>query len=102
AYATNTGGTSYGSQQSFVTSALDAPVATAATDNTTGTSFTANWNAVTGATSYRLDVSTSPTFSTSNATDLFISEYVEGSSNNKYIEIYNGTGASANLADYKL
>lgn len=36
------------------------------------------------------------------ATDLFISEYVEGSSNNKYIEIYNGTGASVNLNDYRL
>ncbi len=36
------------------------------------------------------------------ATDLFISEYVEGSSNNKYIEIYNGTGASVDLSGYKL
>jgi predicted extracellular nuclease len=31
-------------------------------------------------------------------TDLFISEYIEGSSNNKCIEIYNGTGAAVNLA----
>lgn len=31
-------------------------------------------------------------------TDLFISEYIEGSSNNKAIEIYNGTGAAVNLA----
>ncbi len=38
----------------------------------------------------------------SQATDLFISEYIEGSSNNKYIEIYNGTGASVNLADYQI
>lgn len=38
----------------------------------------------------------------STASDLFISEYVEGSSNNKYIEIYNGTGAAVNLADYQL
>jgi len=30
-------------------------------------------------------------------TDLFISEYVEGSSNNKCIEIYNGTGAAVVL-----
>ncbi len=35
---------------------VDAPVATAATD-LTGISFTANWNAVSGATAYRLDVS---------------------------------------------
>ena len=35
-------------------------------------------------------------------TDLIISEYIEGSSTNKYIEIYNGTGASVNLADYEL
>jgi predicted extracellular nuclease len=31
-------------------------------------------------------------------TDLFISEYIEGSSNNKAIEIYNGTGSSVDLA----
>ncbi len=31
------------------------------------------------------------------ATDLFISEYIEGSSNNKAIEIYNGTGAPIDL-----
>jgi hypothetical protein len=36
------------------------------------------------------------------ASDLFISEYIEGSSYNKAIEIYNGTGASVNLADYSL
>jgi uncharacterized protein len=31
-------------------------------------------------------------------TELFLSEYIEGSSNNKALEIYNGTGASINLA----
>ena len=30
-------------------------------------------------------------------TDLFISEYVEGSSNNKALELYNGTGATVTL-----
>jgi len=34
--------------------------------------------------------------------DLFISEYAEGSSNNKYLEIYNGTGAEVSLAEYAL
>ncbi|TCK67660.1 putative secreted protein (Por secretion system target) [Winogradskyella wandonensis] len=36
------------------------------------------------------------------ASDLFISEYIEGSGNNKYLEIYNGTGASVDLSDYEL
>lgn len=36
------------------------------------------------------------------ATDLIISEYVEGSSNNKYIELYNGTSSPINLVDYQL
>lgn len=35
-------------------------------------------------------------------TELFISEYVEGSGNSKAIEIFNGTGTSVNLSDYKL
>ncbi|MCD2258859.1 HYR domain-containing protein [Psychroserpens luteolus] len=34
--------------------------------------------------------------------ELFISEYIEGSSSNKYIEIYNGTGADVDLSDYQL
>src|SRR3989338_373179 len=38
----------------------------------------------------------------SQATDLIISEYVEGSGSNKYIEIYNGSMGSINLADYQL
>jgi hypothetical protein len=36
------------------------------------------------------------------ATDLFISEYVEGTSYQKAIEIFNGTGAPVNLANYSL
>ena len=35
-------------------------------------------------------------------TDLFISEYIEGSGSNKAIEIYNGTGAPVVLSDYQL
>jgi hypothetical protein len=34
--------------------------------------------------------------------DLIISEYVEGSSNNKAIELYNGTGSSVDLSQYSL
>jgi len=38
------------------------------------------------------------------AADLFFSEYIEGSSNNKALEIYNGTGADVDLglAGYNL
>ena len=32
------------------------------------------------------------------ATDLIISEYIEGSSFNKAIELYNGTGATVDLS----
>lgn len=38
----------------------------------------------------------------SGATDLFISEYVEGSSYNKAIEIANFTGSAVNLSNYSL
>ncbi|MFA6941106.1 MAG: lamin tail domain-containing protein, partial [Clostridiaceae bacterium] len=36
------------------------------------------------------------------AADLFISEYIEGSSNNKAIEIYNGTDTEVDLSNYSL
>lgn len=36
------------------------------------------------------------------ATDLFISEYIEGSSYNKAIEIFNGTGKDVDLKNYKV
>lgn len=38
----------------------------------------------------------------SQATELFISEYIEGSSYNKAIEIFNGTGAPVDLSEYTL
>lgn len=37
-----------------------------------------------------------------DCSDLFFSEYVEGSSNNKALEIYNPTSNSINLADYRV
>lgn len=35
-----------------------------------------------------------------SASDLFFSEYAEGSSNNKYLEIYNGTNNTIDLSSY--
>ena len=37
-----------------------------------------------------------------SAENLFISEYAEGSSSNKYIEIFNGTGSDVDLANYEV
>jgi hypothetical protein len=39
-----------------------------------------------------------PTAASASPTDLFFSEYVEGTSNNKALEICNGTGATVDLA----
>ncbi|MBK7147282.1 MAG: lamin tail domain-containing protein [Bacteroidetes bacterium] len=73
------------------------------TTNVNFTDFFATWSAVPGATGYYMELSTSPTFTaTTLAPDLFISEYVEGSGSEKYIEVYNGTGSSVNLSDYEL
>ncbi|MFB9238882.1 lamin tail domain-containing protein [Plantactinospora siamensis] len=43
-------------------------------------------------------VALAPVAASAAPTDLFISEYVEGSSNNKAIELYNGTGSAVDLA----
>jgi len=42
------------------------------------------------------------TFVFAQITDLFFSEWGEGSSNNKYLEIYNGTGAAVDLSNYSI
>ena len=67
AYATNSSGTYYGSDQSMTTLCL-APSADPAT-NIGASGFTARWGSVTGAASYRLDVSESSSF------DRFVSGY---------------------------
>ncbi len=43
-----------------------------------------------------------PALLVAQPTDIFISEYIEGSSNNKAIEFYNGTGAPINLVEWEL
>ncbi|WP_088007030.1 chitobiase/beta-hexosaminidase C-terminal domain-containing protein [Indiicoccus explosivorum] len=45
-------------------------------------------------------VAVAPVAAEANATDLIFSEYIEGSSNNKALELYNGTGAEVDLSQY--
>ncbi|MBU4379583.1 MAG: fibronectin type III domain-containing protein, partial [Proteobacteria bacterium] len=83
--AVNAGGTSGNSNTITVTTLVSppaAPVATAAT-SVAQTSFTANWDASSGATSYRLDVSTDAGFTSfvtgyNNKTVAGISDAVTG------------------------
>ena len=42
------------------------------------------------------------TVSDACASELIISEYIDGSSNNKYLEFYNGTGNTVNMDDYDI
>ena len=75
------------------------PVAIPAT-NVGTESFTANWEALPGATGYWLDVY--QTGDNGPASDLFFSEYLEGTGSNKALEIYNGTGSAVDLSDYRV
>lgn len=43
-----------------------------------------------------------PIFGFGQTSDLFFSEYAEGSANHKYLEIYNGTGSAVDLANYSI
>ena len=46
--------------------------------------------------------SSNPPSNSGPCSDLFFSEYIEGSGNNKAIEIFNPTGASVDLTDYQI
>ncbi len=61
--AINASGTGVYASSNTTTSAISAPIADTAT-SITSTSFIANWDSVSGASSYRLDVSKSSTFGT--------------------------------------
>jgi len=81
---------------------LNAPIALTAGATNAG-SFTARWVASAGATGYELDVATNPLFRPAlYASDLFISQYGEGSGNNRYLEIFNGTTQAVDLAAYRI
>ena len=77
-----------------------APIADAATD-VTANAFTANWHRVDGYDHIVLNVYTydqAPLV----ATDLMFTKYIEGKSNNRALEIFNGTPEDIDLAGYAL
>jgi hypothetical protein len=103
AYATNIADTAYGNQVSFST-VPPAPVATAAT-SIGATGFSANWNASTSATGYRLDVSLSNTFASfvsgynnldvGNVTTYAVTGLAGGTTYYYRLRAYNASGTSA-------
>ena len=104
--ATNVAGSVTQQVQVVVSLAPPAAPASIWASATNQTDFTAAWSSVSGASGYRLDVGTNNTFTGGGgggASELFISEYIEADSGSeKYIEIFNGTGSSVNLANYSL
>lgn len=60
--------------------------------------------AIAATTSVLASLGAAPIVAAATPTDLFISEYVEGSGNTKAIEVFNGTGSAVNLAtlDYEI
>ena len=59
------------------------------------------WSPLAGIDSFNLDVYTKST-EPLKATNLMITKYIEGSSNNRAIEIFNGTGSDISLKVYKM
>jgi hypothetical protein len=95
------GGSVRCSQTVTVITAPAPPAATTAT-NVSGTAFTANWNSSSGASGYRIDVSTVSSFANYSTIDVgnALSRAVTGlSANTNYyyrVRAYNAAGSSAN------
>ena len=103
AYVVDNSGTVYGSQQSFTTLNLEAPVADSAT-SVSYDSFTANWNAVSAASGYNLNVYTLGaaenlvgwTFPVSGAT--LTADVANANNSGRTISVSNGTIISSSGA----
>ncbi len=108
--AYHTGGTSGNSGNITVTTTAGPPPVPTATDATgeTTSAFTANWNTSTGATGYRLDVSTNSGFSSyvtgyqnldvGNVLSRNVTGLAVGTTHYYRVRAYSGGGTSANSA----
>jgi len=93
--AVNAGGNSVSSNSIGVSTISAVPVATAATI-ITDTSFTANWGAVTGATSYKLKIDTGSFTDIGNVTSKSITGLTAGSTHTYTVQAVNAGGTSGN------
>lgn len=51
---------------------------------------------------FHLNILDNETLPSGNCSDLYFSEYIDGSGNNKAVEIYNPTNAAIDLSDYRI
>lgn len=101
----NVGVTGYNIYQNGVLKTTVSGTSASVSGLTASTTYTFTVNAKdaagnTSASSSSLNITTASTAPT--ATELYFSEYLEGSSNNKALEITNKTGASVNLSGYSI
>lgn len=85
AYAVNSVGTSYGGQETFTASCYATAPSGLHADPTNASSFTAVWDAFSGATGYRLDVSTSAQFASPASAVTEATTNVGGGSSSSYL-----------------
>ncbi len=73
---------------------MDETVSLKLSNQTSGVTF--------GDSTFNLTIKDNDPLTFANCSDLFISEYVEGTANNKALEIYNPTGSAVDLSDYRI
>ena len=86
---------------SYLSYSSGAFTVTRPTEDTTGTlSLTITYNEET--VNLTINITMKAVVVVVPGSDIFISQYIEGSDHNKYIEIYNGTGTTVDLSEYTL